>query len=84
LRFFTVTCHGHAFAVVRAPHKGEAIDLARQMILPNAGFGFLPGHAQFGAHEPSNSEMIDWLERGSDYLLLDGAGYVLANLVGFD
>jgi hypothetical protein len=77
---YTVTYRGHAFAVVRAAHEAEAIDLARQMILPQAASQSL-SREQFAVHEPSNSEFSGWLERRSDYLLADGTSYILLGLV---
>ena len=76
---YTVTYRGHAFAVVRAAHEAEAIDLARLMIIPKASLRSL-SREQFAVHEPSNSEFAGWLERRSDYLLADGTSYILLGL----
>jgi hypothetical protein len=82
LRYFTVTYHGHAFAVVRAADEAEAIALACEMIVPKAAFHPLPGLEEFAAHEPSNGELSDWLGHRSDYLLTDGTSYILSSLLG--
>jgi hypothetical protein len=79
LHCYTVTYRGHAFAVVRAAHEAEAIDLAWQMILPEDASRSL-SREQFAVHTPSNSEFAGWLERGSDYLLTDGTSYILLGL----
>ena len=77
-----MTYHGHAFAVVRAAHETEAVALACEMIVPKAAFRSFPALEQFAVHEPSNSELVGWLERRSDYLLGDGTSYILSTLLG--
>ena len=82
MRCFTVTYHGHAFAVVRAADEAEAVALACEMIVPKAAFHPLPGREEFAVHEPSNSELAEWLEHRSEYLLTNGTSYILSSLLG--
>lgn len=81
LHIYTVAYRGHALAVVRAVNEADAVGLARKMILPRSTFSPEAIREQFTAHEPSHSEMLGWLEKRTDYLLTEGAGYVLANLL---
>jgi hypothetical protein len=81
MRVFTVTCNSHPLAVVRAGDSAEAIDLAVMMIQPRTVSRPLPAHVRFDAREPSDSEMVVWLEKSGDYLLNDAPDYVLAELL---
>ena len=61
MRIYTVTKADHALAVVRASSRLDAIDTAMAMI------GTLePGDA-LDVRDPSDAEMVGWLERRSDY-----------------
>jgi len=61
MRIYTVTKADHALAVVRASNRLDAIDTAMAMI------GTLePGDA-LDVRDPSDAEMVGWLERRSDY-----------------
>ena len=61
MRIYTVTKADHPLAVVRASSRLDAIDTALAMI------GTLePGDA-LDVRDPSDAEMVGWLERRADY-----------------
>lgn len=61
MRIYTVTKADHPLAVVRASSRVDAIDTARAMT------GELePGEA-LDVRDPSDAEMVGWLERRADY-----------------
>jgi hypothetical protein len=65
MRIYTVTCRGRPLAVVRASDPGEAMGAALDM-----ASGFLPPQT-LDTREPSDAEMVQWLERRDDFLLED-------------
>jgi hypothetical protein len=64
-----VTHHSRPVAVVRARYPQEAIDYARGMA--EIASVKLPNDEAFDAREPDDAEMVGWLERRDDYLLLE-------------
>jgi hypothetical protein len=61
MRIYTVTKADHPLAVVRASSRLDAIDTALAMT------GELePGEA-LDVRDPSDAEMVGWLERRADY-----------------
>jgi hypothetical protein len=67
MRIYTVTQADRPLAVVRAASSDEAIDTAIAMAAPAA-----PVDA-FDVREPSDAEMVGWIERRADYLLTETA-----------
>ena len=61
MRIYTVTKADHAVAVVRASSRLDAIDTALAMT------GTLEPDAALDVRDPSDAEMVGWLERRSDY-----------------
>ncbi len=84
MQILTVTYHGHALAVVRAPSEAEAVTIARAMIASRGEPDRVPPHEAFLARRASDGEMIGWLEHRSDYLLANGAAYALAKVIEKD
>jgi hypothetical protein len=71
MQIFTVTHCDRPVAVVRARHAEEAIDAARDMAEMAAVR--LPQDDAYDAREPDDAEMVGWLERRDDYLLVEHA-----------
>jgi len=66
MRIYTVTQADRPLAVVRAPSRVEAIDAARDMASAEPG-------DTLDVREPSDAEMVGWIERRDDYLLTETA-----------
>jgi hypothetical protein len=66
MRIYTVTQADRPLAVVRAPSRVDAIDTALALA-PEA-----PGET-LDVREPSDAEMVGWIERRDDYLLTETA-----------
>jgi hypothetical protein len=77
MRIFTVTHRGEPFAILRARDAAEAIDLVRGM---EARGRRSHGDGPFAAREPDDAEMIDWLTRPEDRLLIGEDDRVIAPL----
>lgn len=63
MRIYTVTKADHPLAVVRASSRLDAIDTALAMT------GTLEAGDALDVRDPSDAEMVGWLERRSDYAL---------------
>jgi len=61
MRIYTVTKADHPLAVVRASSRLDAIDTALTMT------GALDPVDALDVRDPSDAEMVGWLERRSDY-----------------
>ena len=66
MRIYTVTKADRPLAVVRATSRNDAIDTALSMLTGRIG----PAEA-LDAREPDDAEMVGWLERRSDYVLVE-------------
>jgi hypothetical protein len=69
MRIFTVTLDERPVAVVRARDVADAIETARELAPRRLG----AANEHFDAREPDDAEMVGWLERRDDYLLLETA-----------
>jgi hypothetical protein len=69
MRIFTVTLDDRPVAVVRASDVADAIENARDL----APRRLAAADDRFDAREPDDAEMVGWLERRDDYLLLETA-----------
>lgn len=67
MQIFTVMHHERPLAVVRARHRSDAIETARELAWDEARMT-LPAD-EFETREPDDGEMVGWLERRDDYLL---------------
>jgi hypothetical protein len=67
MRIYTVTKGGQALAVVRATDEADAKDTA----LALTGEWTAPGILD--VRDPSDAEMVGWLERRADYLVSEPA-----------
>ncbi len=67
MRIYTVTRSGQPLAVVRATDGEDAKDTAAAL----AGEWSPPG--VLDVREPSDAEMVGWLERREDYLVTEHA-----------
>lgn len=66
MQIFTVTYQDRPLAVVRARYPEEAIESARDM----ADAALLRFGEDLDTREPDDGEMVGWLERRDDYLLV--------------
>ena len=71
MQIFTVTHRERPVAVVRARRPEEAIEVARDMA--EIAAVRLPQDEAYHAREPDDAEMVGWLERRDDYLLVEHA-----------
>jgi hypothetical protein len=69
MRIFTVTLDDRPVAVVRARDRADAVETARDL----APRRLDAADERFDAREPDDAEMVGWLERRDDYLLLETA-----------
>ena len=67
MRIYTVTQAERPLAVVRAVSRADAIDTAVALAAPAGLAGPLD------AREPSDAEMVGWIERRADYLVDESA-----------
>jgi hypothetical protein len=67
MRIYTVTAGAKALAVVRATDPADAIDTALALATDRNP----PG--SFDVRDPSDAEMVGWLERRDDYLVAEPA-----------
>lgn len=65
MRIYTVTRAGQPIAVVRAANRIDAIDTAMVMT------GVIEPEEAFDVREPSDAEMVGWLERRADYVVAE-------------
>lgn len=70
MRIYTVTHHDRPIAVVRARHPSEAIETAQELAWDEAR-ATLPSGDELDARDPSDAEMVGWLERRDDFLLAE-------------
>jgi hypothetical protein len=70
MRIYTVTHHDRPLAVVRARHPIEAIETAQELAWDEAKMT-LPSGDELDARDPSDAEMVGWLERRSDFLFVE-------------
>ncbi len=68
MRIYTVTRAGEPLAVVRASDRAEAIETT--LALMGGGLA----EDTLDIRDPSDAEMVGWLERRADYLLLETTG----------
>lgn len=71
MQIFTVTCDGRPAAIVRAAHAGEAVAIALDLAEERNLLGLVAGPRRFAAREPKDAEMVEWLNRRVDHLILD-------------
>ncbi len=65
MQIYTVTRAGQPIAVVRAANRIDAIDTARVMM------GVVDPEEALDVREPSDAEMVGWLERRADYAVAE-------------
>jgi hypothetical protein len=70
MRIYTVTHHDRPIAVVRARHPSEAIETAQELAWDEAQMT-LPSGDELDARDPNDAEMVGWLERRDDFLLVE-------------
>jgi hypothetical protein len=70
MRIYTVTHHERPLAVVRARHPSEAIETAQELAWDTAKMS-LPSGDELDARDPNDAEMVGWLERRDDFLLVE-------------
>jgi hypothetical protein len=70
MRIYTVTHHDRPLAVVRARHPNEAIETAQELAWEEAKLS-LPAGDELDARDPNDGEMVGWLERRDDFLLVE-------------
>lgn len=63
MRIYTVTAGADALAVVRATDPADAIDTALSLAGDESPSG------ELDVRDPSDAEMVGWLERRTDYLV---------------
>ncbi len=63
MRIYTVTRAGQPIAVVRAASRIDAIDTAMAIM------GVIEPEEALDVREPSDAEMVGWLERRADYVV---------------
>jgi hypothetical protein len=76
MRVFTVTHRGEPFAILRATDAAEAVEAVRA-VGPAEGRA---GEGLFAAREPTDAEMVDWLTRPEDRLLVADGGRTIVPL----
>jgi hypothetical protein len=72
MKIYTVTFDGQPLAVVRASDEVDAIATARELAEEQGVRDFIEArHMQ--VRDPNDAEMVSWLERRDDHLLVTAA-----------